>query len=191
MMNQFCGIGRLTKTPELKMTPNEVALCNFSLAIDQDFVDKETGKRQTDFLECVAWRSTAEFVSKNFVQGQMMGVVGRVITDNFTDKDGIKRKSVRIQVESACFAGSRPNGNGSAPAQEQQNGQYAPQGQQSPNGGYAPAPQGQNNQYAAQAQQAYKQGQGGQYPTNGYAVPAPQEQGNQYRQAPANWKPPF
>ena len=106
-MNQIVLMGRLTRDPELRRTPNGVAVTSFSLAVDRGFVNKETGERQADFIDCVAWRQTGEFISKYFTKGQMCAVTGRLQIRDWTDREGNKRKSAEVVVDNAYFTESK------------------------------------------------------------------------------------
>ena len=106
-MNQVVIMGRLTRDPELRHTPNGVAVASFTLAVDRGFAPKDGGERQTDFIDVVAWRNTAEFVSKYFVKGQMAAVTGRLQIRDWTDKDGNKRRSAEIVAENIYFTESK------------------------------------------------------------------------------------
>ena len=106
-MNQIVIMGRMTRDPELRHTPNGVPVASFSLAVDRGFVSKESGERQTDFIDVVAWRSTAEFVSKYFIKGQMAAVTGRLQIRDWTDKDGNKRRSAEVVAENVYFTESK------------------------------------------------------------------------------------
>ena len=106
-MNQIVIMGRLTRDPELRHTPNGVAVASFSLAVDRGFSPKDGGERQTDFIDVVAWRNTAEFVSKYFAKGQMAAVTGRLQIRDWTDKDGNKRRSAEVIAENVYFTESK------------------------------------------------------------------------------------
>jgi len=106
-MNQIVIMGRLTRDPELRHTPNGVAVASFTLAVDRSFAPKDGGERQTDFIDVVAWRNTAEFVSKYFVKGQMAAVTGRLQIRDWTDKDGNKRRSAEVVAENIYFTESK------------------------------------------------------------------------------------
>ena len=108
-MNQIIIMGRMTRDPELRHTPNGVSVASFTLAVDRGFTPKDGGDRQTDFIDVVAWRNTAEFVSKYFVKGQMTAVVGRLQIRDWVDKEGNKRRSAEIIAESIHFTESRKN----------------------------------------------------------------------------------
>jgi len=106
-MNQIVIMGRLTRDPELRHTPSGVAVASFSLAVDRGFTPKDGGERQTDFIDCVAWRNTAEFVSKYFTKGQMAAVSGRLQIRDWNDKDGNKRKSAEVVADNIYFTESK------------------------------------------------------------------------------------
>ena len=106
-MNQIVIMGRLTRDPELRHTPAGVAVASFTLAVDRGFAPKDGGERQTDFIDVVAWRNTAEFVSKYFVKGQMAAVTGRLQIRDWTDKDGNKRRSAEVVAENIYFTESK------------------------------------------------------------------------------------
>lgn len=106
MLNVVCVMGRLTADPELKHTPNGVAVTSFTLAVDRSYV-KAGEERQTDFITVVAWRGTAEFVCKYFRKGQLMAVQGSIQARNFTDKDGNKRKAFEVVADNVHFAESK------------------------------------------------------------------------------------
>ena len=106
-MNQIVLMGRMTRDPELRHTPNNVPVASFTLAVDRGFVSKESGERQTDFIDIVAWRSTAEFVSKYFTKGQMTAVTGRLQIRDWTDKDGNKRRNAEVVADNIYFTESK------------------------------------------------------------------------------------
>ena len=109
MLNKIIVMGRLTKTPELKSTQSGVSVTSFTLAVDRDFKDKETGEKATDFIDVVAWRGTAEFVSKYFSKGRMAVVEGRLQLHDWKDKDGNNRRSAEINAENVYFGDSKTN----------------------------------------------------------------------------------
>lgn len=116
MLNKVILMGRLTRDPELRTTPQGVSVCTFSVAVDRGYV-RQGEERQADFINVVAWRSTAEFVSKYFIKGQMIAVVGRLQTRNYDDKDGKKVYVTEVVADEISFADSkRDNGQASAPA---------------------------------------------------------------------------
>ena len=108
-INTAILMGRLTYAPELKSTPSGVSVIRFQLAVDRTYQAKGQ-ERQADFIDCVAWRQTAEFISRNFQKGQMMALEGSIQTQNFTDKDGKQRKSVEVVANNVSFCGNKENG---------------------------------------------------------------------------------
>ena len=107
MLNHITIMGRLTKQPELRRTGSGVAVTSFTVAVDRDIANKETGKKDTDFIDCVAWRGTGEFVEKNFNKGSMAVVSGRLQIREWTDKDGNKRRSAEVVADSVYFGESK------------------------------------------------------------------------------------
>ena len=136
MLNRIILMGRLTRDPELRRTGSGTAVTSFSLAVDRDF-KSQSGEKETDFIDIVAWRSTAEFVSKYFTKGRMAVVEGRLQIRDWTDRDGGKRRSAEVVADNVYFADSRRDG--------EQSGGYAPA-----SSGYAPAP----SSYAPPANQS-------------------------------------
>ena len=106
MLNKVIVMGRLVRNPELRRTNSGTAVASFTIACDRDF-KSDGGEREADFIECVAWRNTAEFVSKYFTKGRMAVVSGRLQTRNWTDKEGNKRKATEIVAESVYFGDSK------------------------------------------------------------------------------------
>lgn len=111
MLNQITLMGRLTRDPELRRTQSGTAVASFSLAVDRDYSGKDSSEKETDFIDCVAWRNTAEFVSKYFSKGRMAVVAGRLQIRPWTDKNGNKRRSAEVIVDSAYFGDSKRDGN--------------------------------------------------------------------------------
>jgi single-strand DNA-binding protein len=107
MLNTITIQGRLTRDPELRRTGGGVAVTNFTVACERDF--NEGGEKATDFIECVAWRNTAEFASKYFSKGKQAVVKGRLQIRAYTDKDGNKRTAAEVVVESLYFCGDKSN----------------------------------------------------------------------------------
>ncbi len=103
-------MGRLVADPELKSTGNGIEYCNFTVAVDRRF-NKQGEERQADFIDCIAWRQSAVFVEKYFHKGSMIAVQGYIQTDMYEDKDGNKRKSVKIVAENVSFCGSKNENN--------------------------------------------------------------------------------
>ena len=138
MLNKAILMGRITRDLELKQTPNAVSVLSFTIAVERNFA-RQGEERQTDFIDCVAWRQTAEFISRYFGKGRMIGIVGSVTTRTYQDKNGQNRKVTEIQVEEASFTGEpKQQGQGSAQGgyqQPPQNGGYNQQ-QPQPNSGY-------------------------------------------------------
>ena len=106
MLNKIIVMGRMVRNPELRRTNSGTAVASFTIACDRDF-KSDGGEREADFIECVAWRNTAEFVSKYFTKGRMAVVSGRLQTRNWTDKEGNKRKATEIVAESVYFGDSK------------------------------------------------------------------------------------
>lgn len=109
MLNKVVIMGRLTRDPELRRTGTGTAVTSFSIACDRDF-KSQSGERETDFIDIVAWRSTAEFVSKYFTKGRMAVVEGRLQIRDWTDKEGGKRRSAEIVAENVYFGDTRREG---------------------------------------------------------------------------------
>ena len=110
MLNHIIVMGRLTRDPELRRTGSGVAVASFTVAVDRDFSPKDGGERETDFIDCVAWRQTGEFVSKYFTKGRMAVVSGRLQIRSWTDKDGNKRRTAEIVADNVYFGDSKRDG---------------------------------------------------------------------------------
>ena len=106
MLNHIVLMGRLTRDPELRHTGNGLAVASFSLAVDRDYKG-QSGEKETDFVDIVAWRSTADFVSKFFTKGRMTVVEGRLQLRDWTDKDGGKRRFAEVVAEHVYFGDSK------------------------------------------------------------------------------------
>ena len=115
MLNKIILMGRLTRDPELRRTGTGTAVTSFSLAVDRDF-KSQSGEKETDFIDIVAWRSTAEFVSKYFTKGRMAVVEGRLQIRDWTDKDGGKRRSAEVIADNVYFGDSKPKEDGAPSA---------------------------------------------------------------------------
>ena len=113
MLNHVTIMGRMTRDPELRQTGSGVSVANFSLAVERDYTSKGTNERETDFIDCVAWRGGAEFVSKYFRKGSMAVVSGRIQTSKWVDEDGNNRKKFEILVESIYFGEGKKKDNSS------------------------------------------------------------------------------
>ncbi len=107
MLNHITIMGRLTRDPELRYTQSQTPVASFTLAVDRDFGSRDGGEKQTDFIDCVAWRQTAEFVSKYFTKGSMAVVSGRLQIRDWTDREGGKRRSAEVVVDNMYFGESR------------------------------------------------------------------------------------
>ena len=107
MLNHIVIMGRLVRDPELRRTGSGIAVASFRVAVDRDFAPKDGGERKADFIDCVAWRQTGEFISKYFSKGRMIVVDGRLEMRDWTDKDGNKRTSAEIVVANAYFGDSK------------------------------------------------------------------------------------
>ena len=115
MLNHITIMGRLTRDPELRRTGSGIAVASFTVAVDRDFGGRDGGEKETDFIDCVAWRQTGEFVSKYFTKGRMAVVSGRLQIRSWTDKDGNKRRTAEVVADNVYFGDSkRDNDGGSA-----------------------------------------------------------------------------
>lgn len=129
MLNHITIMGRLTRDPELRRTGSGIAVASFTVAVDRDFGGRDGGEKETDFIDCVAWRQTGEFVSKYFTKGRMIVVSGRLQIRSWTDKDGNKRRSAEVVADNCYFGDSkRENDSGNS---------YASYGGSSNGGGYS------------------------------------------------------
>ena len=106
MLNKIFIMGRLTRDPELRRTQNGTAVTSFSLAVDRDF-KSQSGEKETDFIDVVAWRNTGEFAAKYLAKGRMAAVEGRIQVRDWQDKDGNRRKSVEVVADNVYFADSK------------------------------------------------------------------------------------
>ena len=112
MLNRVILMGRLTADPELRKTASDLSVTSFTLAVDRNY--GKGADRQTDFINCVAWRQTAEFISRYFSKGRLMAVEGSIQVRNYTDKNDNKRQAVEVLVSQAYFAGDNSQKQGSA-----------------------------------------------------------------------------
>ena len=129
-LNKVILFGRLTKDPDFRQTQSGTPVCRFTVACDRAFANKKTGKREADFIECQAWRQTAEFVSRYFQKGSAITVDGSLRNNNYTDNNGVKHYGYVVMADNVGFGGSKAENAG---------------GQQSPQFGSVPAPN--NNPY--------------------------------------------
>lgn len=107
MLNHITIMGRLTRDPELRRTGSGVAVTSFTLAVDRDYNPKDGAEKEVDFIDCNAWRGTAEFIAKHFSKGSMAVVSGRLQIRNWTDKEGNKRRSAEVVADSVYFGDSK------------------------------------------------------------------------------------
>lgn len=119
MLNHVTIMGRLTRDPELRHTQSGTAVTSFTLAVDRDFKDKNSGETATDWISCTAWKGTAEFVSRYFQKGRMAVVDGRLQTRSYQDRDGNKRTAVEVVADHVYFGDSKKKeSEGNAPEDE-------------------------------------------------------------------------
>lgn len=111
MLNHITIMGRLTRDPELRRTGSGIPVASFTLAVDRDFPNKETGEKETDFINCVAWRQTGEFVSKYFTKGRMAVVSGRLQIRKWQNDQGENRYSTEVVADNVYFGDSKWEGN--------------------------------------------------------------------------------
>ena len=107
MLNHITIMGRLTRDPELRRTGSGIAVASFTVAVDRDFGKNENGEKETDFIDCVAWRQTGEFVSRYATKGRMVAVSGRLQIRSWTDKDGNKRRTAEVVADNVYFGDSK------------------------------------------------------------------------------------
>ena len=110
MLNHITIMGRLTRDPELRRTGSGNAVASFTVAVDRDFGGRDGGEKETDFIDCVAWRQTGEFVSKYFTKGRMIVVSGRLQIRSWTDKEGNKRRTAEVVADNCYFGDSKRDG---------------------------------------------------------------------------------
>lgn len=125
MLNHIAIMGRLVRDPELRRTGNGIAVASFCVAVDRDF--SSDGQKEADFINCVAWRQTGEFVSKYFTKGKLIAVSGRLQIRSYTDKDGNKRTAAEVVADHCYFGGGKQDTDGqSGGSQAQSQGTYQP-----------------------------------------------------------------
>ena len=134
MLNRIILMGRLTRDPELRKTQSGTSVCSFALAVDRDY--KREGEKETDFIDIVAWRGTAEFARRYFTKGRMAVVCGRLQIRDWTDKEGNKRRSAEVIADSIYFGDSKPKDGEDVPAFNGMPGANADFG--APPSGFAP-----------------------------------------------------
>ena len=138
MLNHIVIMGRLTRDPEVRYTQSQLPVASFTVAVDRDFSGRDGGEKQTDFINCVAWRSTAEFVSKYFHKGSMAVVSGRLQIRQYQDRDGNNRTAAEIVADNIYFGESKrdSSNSGSYGTQPTYSNDYAPRSA-APTGGFA------------------------------------------------------
>lgn len=107
MLNHICIAGRMVRDPELRRTASGISCVSFTISVDRDFGKNENGEKETDFIDCVAWRSTADFVSKYFTKGRMAVVSGRLQIRSWTDQEGNKRRTAEVVADNVYFGDSK------------------------------------------------------------------------------------
>ena len=165
MLNHITIMGRLTRDPELRRTGSGIAGASYTVAVDRDFGKNDNGEKETDFIDCVAWRQTGEFVSKYFTKGRMIVVSGRLQVRSWTDKDGNKRRTAEVVADNVYFGDSK---------RESDNGGNAYGGNTYGGNAYGGSNYGGNNYGAAP------------YGGNAYNAPAPSFGGYSAPAAPAS-----
>ncbi|MBQ8348311.1 MAG: single-stranded DNA-binding protein [Ruminococcus sp.] len=141
MINKVILMGRLTADPELRQTQSGISSCRFTVAVDRRFADKNTGERKADFINVIAWRQQAEFVSRYFSKGRMIIVEGSIQNNNYTDSNGVKHYGYDVVADNVSFGESKA-------AAAQNNSNYAPpqNNYQAPPQQTAPQQPAQNNE---------------------------------------------
>ena len=140
MLNHIVIMGRLVKDPELRYTQSQVPVASFTVAVDRDFGGRDGAERQTDFIDCVAWRQTGEFVSKYFQKGRMIVVSGRLQSRKWQDREGNNRTNWEIQADNVYFGDSKRESDGGY-SQNSYGGQSSFSNQSNSYGGYDSAKQ--------------------------------------------------
>ena len=138
MLNHIVIMGRLTRDPELRYTQSQTPVASFTVAVDRDFGGRDGGEKQTDFIDCSAWRSTAEFVNKWFRKGSMVVVSGRLQSRKWQDRDGNNRTNWEISVDNVYFGESKRRDEDSR--SDSYGGNYGSYGSRDGERGAAPAP---------------------------------------------------
>ena len=151
MLNHITIMGRLTRDPELRRTGSGIAVASFTVAVDRDFGGRDGGEKETDFIDCVAWRQTGEFVSKYFTKGRMIVVSGRLQIRSWTDKDGNKRRTAEVVADNCYFGESKRSNEGSSYGGNTYGNSYGGNSYGGNSSYGAPAPAGGFGGYAAPA----------------------------------------
>ena len=120
MINKAILMGRLVADPELKQTTSNIAVCKFTIAINRPFTPKDGGEKQSDFINIVVWRNTAEFVSKYFTKGKMIIVEGALRNNNYTDSNGVKHYTIEVHADNVSFGGDKKSDDASTQQPKQQ-----------------------------------------------------------------------
>ncbi len=126
MFNKIILMGRFCADPDFRTTQSGIAVCRFRIAVNRRFKNQQTGQQEADFINCTAWRQTAEFVSKYFQKGSMILVEGELRNNDYTDQNGVKHYSMEVFVNQVSFCGSKSENT----AQSQQNASQQPQNNQ-------------------------------------------------------------
>ncbi|MBR5512502.1 MAG: single-stranded DNA-binding protein [Ruminococcus sp.] len=147
-MNKVILVGRLTADPELRQTQSGISSCRFTIAVDRGFADKSTGERKADFITCIAWRQTAEFVSRYFNKGKLIAVEGSLRNNNYQDRNhpDVTHYTMDVMVDNVEFVGGKGESGGNNGNQGYGNQSYGNQAYQAPQNNY--------NNYQAPSQQA-------------------------------------
>ena len=124
MINMVALMGRLTYEPELRKTPSDVSVLRFQVACDRSY-QRAGAERQADFIDCVAWRQTAEFISRYFHKGSMIAIEGTIQTSNYTDKNGNNRKQTEVLANNVSFCGSKSESGGSMDIEPESAAKYS------------------------------------------------------------------
>lgn len=141
-MNKVILVGRLVADPELRQTQNGVASCRIRIAVDRKFADKSTGERQSDFINCTAWRQTAEFISRYFSKGKLIAVEGSLRTGSYIDKNhpDVTHYTTDVFIDNVEFVGGKSESGGNGGNQNYNNGGYNNGGYNAGNNGFQAPP---------------------------------------------------
>jgi single-strand DNA-binding protein len=200
MLNHIVVMGRLTRDPELRTTQTGTPVVSFTVAVDRDFADRDTGTRQTDFIDVVAWRTTAEFVARNYAKGDMVIIMGRLQLRDWIDKEGQKRRNAEIVAETVYFGETRQakearvNSYGNYSNRDNSNrydnygqsgGGYQQQGGSYQSGGYQSSYGANQGGYSGNNSSSLYSGGNTSYPNNSYSSyqPPQQDYSNNYQES--------